>query len=87
VRFGALAPAVHLKQSLTDKGGHWPFTAEYNARGKVTGEQVLEALKQSGCQECTLLLEIAHREREPAESRVLSDLRESVAYWRQFVPE
>ena len=28
-------PMIHLKQSSLDKGGHWPFTAEHNAkRGK-----------------------------------------------------
>ena len=86
-RFGSVSPAVHLKQSHRDKGGHWPFTAEHNAQGKVTGEQVLEALGRSGCEECTLLLEVSHREREPAESRVLDDLRESVAYWRRFVAD
>ena len=34
-----------------------------------------------------LLLEISHRERYPAEGRVLSDLKESVEYWRQYVSE
>jgi sugar phosphate isomerase/epimerase len=84
-RFGRVSPVVHLKQSTWDKGGHWPFTPEHNERGIVRGEQVLAALEESGAEEVMLILELSHREREPAESRVLNDLRASVEYWRQFV--
>lgn len=85
--FGKLSPVVHIKQSLTDKGGHWPFTAEYNERGKIEPQKVLSALERSGADDVVLLLEISHRERYPAEGRVISDLKESVEYWRQYVPE
>jgi hypothetical protein len=76
---------VHLKQSTRDKGGHWPFTPEHNENGRITGEQVLDALEESGAEDVQLILELSHREREPAESRVLSDLKASVQYWRRFV--
>lgn len=85
--FGAVSPVVHLKQSTRDKGGHWPFTPEHNENGVVMAEQVLEALEESGAQDVQLILELSHREREPAESRVLPDLKASVEYWRQFVAE
>jgi sugar phosphate isomerase/epimerase len=85
--FGSESPVIHLKQSKRDKGGHWAFTAEHNADGKITGEQVLAALGESGAEEATLVLELSHREREPAESRVVADLKASVDYWRQFVPD
>jgi len=85
--FGKVSPVVHLKQSKRDKGGHWPFTPEHNAEGSITGEQVLAALDDSGAEEVMLILELSHREREPAESRVLADLKASVDYWRQFVAE
>lgn len=85
--FGAESPCVHIKQSSADKSAHWPFTEEHNARGVIGPEKVLAALGESGAEDVTLLLEISHREREPFESRVLDDLRESVAYWRPFVPE
>jgi sugar phosphate isomerase/epimerase len=84
---GAVSSVVHLKQSYRDKGGHWPFTAEHNARGLITPPRVLAALEESGAKEVLLTLEISHREREPMESRVLSDLKESVAYWREYVRE
>jgi len=86
-RLGNVSPIVHLKQSTRDKGGHWPFTPEHNERGIVRGERVLEALEESGAEEVMLILELSFREREPAESRVLPDLRASVEYWRQFVAE
>lgn len=85
--FGAVSPVIHLKQSKRDKGGHWPFTPEHNANGRITGEQVIAALEESGAEEAMLILELSHREREPAESNVLSDLKASVEYWRRFVPD
>ena len=85
--FGKFSPVVHIKQSLADKGGHWPFTAEYNERGMITPPKVLRSLELSGADDVVLLMEISHRERYPAEGRVLSDLKESVEYWRQYVPE
>ncbi|MGQ9730448.1 MAG: sugar phosphate isomerase/epimerase family protein [Candidatus Zipacnadales bacterium] len=85
--FGAVSPVIHLKQSKLDKSGHWPFTPEHNAQGKITREKVLAALEESGAEEVMLILEFSHREREPADSNVLSDLKASVEYWRQFVTE
>lgn len=85
--FGALSPVIHIKQSLMDKGGHWPFTAEYNEKGRILPEKVLKSLERSGADDVVLLLELSHRERYPAEIRVLADLKESVEYWRQYVSE
>lgn len=85
--FGAQAPVVHIKQSKADKSGHWPFTEEHNQEGVITAPKVLEALEQGGAQAVSLALELSHRERYPQEYQVLDDLRESVAYWRQYVKE
>ncbi len=85
--FGREAPLIHLKQSLADKGGHWPFTPEHNRQGKITAEKVMGALEESGSEEALLLLEFSFREREPFESRVLEDLKTSVDYWRRFVKQ
>jgi sugar phosphate isomerase/epimerase len=85
--FGKLSPAIHIKQSMADKSGHWPFAAEYNERGVIRPQKVLESLQRSGADDVVLLLEISHRERYPAEGRVLSDLKESVKYWRPYVSE
>ncbi|MBN2308473.1 MAG: TIM barrel protein [Candidatus Hydrogenedentes bacterium] len=83
--FGPVTPCIHIKQSLKDKGGHYPFTAEYNARGTIVPGEILATMRAAGIERCTLLLEISHRERWPAEESVVSDLKESVAYWRPAV--
>lgn len=75
---------IHLKQSLQDKGGHYPFTKEYNLRGKIVPQEILNSIKEANIKSCSLILEISHRERYPFESRVLADLKESVEYWRPY---
>ena len=84
--FAADSPYIHLKQSLANKGGHWPFTAEYNLQGKIQPERVLKTLEQHGNSDAYLFLELSFREREPADSRVIEVLRESTLYWRDTVP-
>mgnify|MGYP005850903731 FL=1 len=83
--FAGQYPAVHIKQSLRDKGGHYPFTAAYNTHGRIVPEEILTTLRESGVNDCTLFLEISHRERRPADESVIADLRESAAYWRPAV--
>ena len=85
--FGAVSPVVHIKQSSADKSRHSPFTVQYNAVGRIEPQQVLAALERSGAQDVSLVLELSWREREPFESRVLDDLRESVAFWRPYVKD
>jgi hypothetical protein len=42
-------------------------------------------MESAGVEECTLLLEISHRERWPAEYRVIHDLKASVAHWKPAI--
>lgn len=83
--FGTRSPVIHIKQSLRDKGGHYPFTPAYNERGKIIPEEILQTMRESGVEDCTLLLEISHRERWPTDYTVVDDLKASVAYWRPVV--
>ncbi len=83
--FAREAPCIHIKQSLRDKGGHYPFTAAYNANGKIIPDEILATLRASGAEACTLFLEVSHRERWPFDYTVVSDLKESVEYWRSAV--
>lgn len=76
---------MHVKQSLADKGGHWPFTPERNAAGNIHPAQVLSALESGGAEDVTLLLELNFRERWPTEYRVVDDLKASADYWREYV--
>ena len=83
--FAKVSPCIHIKQSLRDKGGHYPFTARYNERGKIVPSEILRTMHEAGMERCTLLLEISHRERRPFDYSVVPDLKESVAYWRPAV--
>jgi sugar phosphate isomerase/epimerase len=85
--FGKLSPVIHIKQSSENKSGHWPFAKDYNEKGIIRPKKVLESLEKSGADDVVLLFEVSHRERYPAETRVLSDLKESVEYWREYVTE
>jgi D-erythrulose 1-phosphate 3-epimerase len=83
--FATQSPIIHIKQSSMNKGGHWPFTAQYNADGKITPEKLLDAVRAGGGTDNELCLELAFREREPADRSVVSALRESVAHWKPFL--
>ena len=86
-KLGAKSPIIHLQQTVLNKSLHAPFTEEYNKNGLITGEKVMEALEKSGCLETILLFEIGHREHWDTDFKVISDLAESVKYWRQWVKE
>jgi D-erythrulose 1-phosphate 3-epimerase len=79
--FAAQSPIIHIKQSSMNKGGHWPFTALHNADGKITPEKLLAAIRGGGGVDNELCLELAFREREPADRMMVAALKESVAYW------
>ncbi len=81
---GREARVIHLHQSDARGDHHWPFTSEYNARGRIQGPQVLEALAASGATEATLILEVIPSF-EAEDRQVLADLKESVAYWQDAV--
>lgn len=82
--FATQSPIIHIKQSSMNKGGHWPFTAHYNKDGRITPEKLLAAVRDGGGADNELCLELAFREREPADRSVIPALRESVAYWAPY---
>ncbi len=96
-RLGCYSPIMHLQQSDGKSSPHWPFSREYNEKGVVKAENVLHALLASyqqaddpamppKCDEIVLTF-------EPFISTagntydLLDELKESVAYWRKYVPE
>ncbi len=84
-KFATRSPIIHIKQSSRNKGGHWPFTEDYNRDGRVVPAEVIEALEESGSLNNELCLEVSFREREPTDRAVVGALRESVDHWRPFV--
>jgi D-erythrulose 1-phosphate 3-epimerase len=82
--FAARSPIIHIKQSSMNKGGHWPFTAAYNEDGRIVPERLLAAILDGGGGANELCLELAFREREPADRSVVAAIRESVDFWRPY---
>jgi sugar phosphate isomerase/epimerase len=82
--FATQSPIIHIKQSTMNKGGHWPFTAQYNENGRITPEKLIAAVEAGGGRDNELCLELAFREREPTDRSVVAAIRESVAYWAPF---
>lgn len=82
--FATQSPIIHIKQSTMNKGGHWPFTAQYNKDGRITPEKLLAAVREGGGTDNELCLELAFREREPTDRSVIPALKESVAFWAPY---
>jgi hypothetical protein len=83
--FPKVSPIIHIKQSLMDKSGHRPFTAEYNAKGRVQPKPLLEALQRGGAVDNEICLELSFKEREPADRQVVPDIAQSVAFWAPHI--
>ncbi|MDL4914503.1 MAG: TIM barrel protein [Enterobacterales bacterium endosymbiont of Blomia tropicalis] len=79
------SPILHIKQSMMDKGGHRPFTLQYNAAGRIQPAPLLEALAKGGAQNNEICLELSFKEREPTDSQVVADIAESVAFWADHI--
>ena len=80
-----VSPIIHIKQSMMDKSGHRPFTAEYNAKGRVQLEPLLAALAQGGAVDNEICLELSFKEREPNDRQVIQQIAESVAFWAPHI--
>ena len=79
------SPIIHIKQSSMDKGGHHPFTAQHNKKGRIQPEALLEAIRQGGGVDNEICLELSFKEREPADRLVVPEIAESVAFWAPHI--
>ena len=79
------SPIIHIKQSMLDKGGHRPFTAAANAKGRIQPEPLLAALREGGGVDNEICLELSFKEREPNDRQVVADIAESVAFWAPHI--
>ena len=80
-----VSPIIHIKQSLMDKGGHRPFTAEFNAKGRIHPAPLLAALAEGGAQDNEICLELSFKEREPNDRQVIPQIAESIAFWAPHI--
>ena len=94
---GRFSPIVHLQQVTGASSSHLPFTEATNRSGIIHPQKVLASLRES-CQRALpagfppppedlyLTLEIFAGTAETP-SEILGKLRESVGFWRRYVPE
>lgn len=80
-----LSPIIHIKQSMMDKSGHRPFTAEFNAKGAIQPEPLLKAFAEGGAVDNEICLELSFKEREPNDRQVIAQIAESVAFWAPHI--
>ncbi len=85
-RFGSITRVVHLQQCTGMNSPHWPFTPEYNARGIVEPQRVLDTLGESGADHVLLCFEIFFSLAQN-DTQVLDALKYSTDYWRKFIQE
>lgn len=79
------SPIIHIKQSMMDKSGHRPFTAAYNAKGRIQPEPLLAAFRAGGGTDNEICLELSFKEREPTDRQVVEQIAESVEFWRPHI--
>lgn len=80
-----VSPIIHIKQSMMDKSGHRPFTADFNAKGAVQPEPLLKAFAEGGAKDNEICLELSFKEREPNDRQVVGQIAESVAFWAPHI--
>ncbi|MEO2037729.1 MAG: aminotransferase, partial [Martelella sp.] len=80
-----VSPIIHIKQSLMDKGGHRPFTAAFNAKGRIQPKPLLAAFAEGGAVDNEICLELSFKEREPNDREVIPHIAESVAFWAPYI--
>ena len=94
---GCYSPIMHLQQSDGKSSPHWPFSKAFNEKGVVKAENVLRALIASfeqaddpemppKCAEVVLTFE-PFISTAGNTADLIDDMKESVAYWRNFIPE
>src|SRR5258708_1881462 len=79
-------PVIHLQQTDHSGDHHWPFTREYNSKGLIQADHVLQAIQHwKASEDVYLYLEPIHPF-ETDDATVLHELRESVQYWKGVMP-
>jgi sugar phosphate isomerase/epimerase len=81
IELGKYSPIIHLQQTDGKNDSHWPFTSEFNQQGIIKPNLLFDALKKSGVENVTLILEINHVFEED-DQKVIDDWSESVKYWK-----
>lgn len=91
------SPIIHLQQSDGKSSPHWPFDEAHNHKGIISGEKLLRAIETSFRQpeEAGMPAKVGRivLTLEPFIGTAgniydaISELRETVAYWRRYIPQ
>jgi D-erythrulose 1-phosphate 3-epimerase len=89
------SPIIHLQQTDGKSSRHWPFTRSNNEKGIIEGRKVLEAIKTSYENQALMVPKIdkiyltieVFVSTESINYFTVRELRETIRYWRQFIPE
>ena len=81
---GYLSEVIHLQQTDGLASRHWPFTKEYNKKGIILPELILESIEKAKIDKIYLIFEIFFP-LEVSEKTVLSEMVETVEYWRKYL--
>lgn len=98
-RFAAACEVIHLQQTTRDSSSHWPFTEEYNKKGDIVFDKILECIQWSHenyhrfawsevmkpADQNILVLEVIPSS-TVEESQLIDQLTESCEYMRSSVP-
>lgn len=79
---GSLSPYIHVQQSDGVMDRHWPMTKEYNEKGVVRMDRVLDALDRSGAKRVNFFPEIIFAF-EYDEDRILEEMDETVGWLKR----
>lgn len=74
---------LHIQQTDNSGSCHWPFTEEYNKKGIIDGEKIIDAVEESCDGEIMLSLEVGAKAFYPSEYKFPEMLRQSFDYWRK----
>ncbi|MEO0070205.1 MAG: TIM barrel protein, partial [candidate division WOR-3 bacterium] len=99
-KFAGVCEIIHIQQTTPEASHHWGFTEEYNRRGHVSIAAVLEAIayahnhfeehqyaKYIKPVDKTILIAEIIPSPTKTEEMVLSELKETAQYLRQYIPE
>ncbi len=84
--FGHVSPAIHMQQTDGKGSRHWPFTAEFNAKGLIVPEKVIATLQKAGAGRCVIVFEYFFSAHALSEEGALDAMKESVVYWQKALP-
>ncbi|GAB4462456.1 MAG: TIM barrel protein [Armatimonadaceae bacterium] len=99
-RFGAQSELIHMQQTTQDASHHWPFTDEYNAKGHIDVQKVIDAVVESHREwantPMAAVLPAVDRHylvgefipgSTKTEAKVLDELKKTAEYLRKYIPE